>query len=794
MHLRLPVSASLDRRTLYGVLFVGIGGFLSALFGIAVTVESERLASIWPANAFLLGTLLLLPRRLWLPIIATGALANFGANLVIGDSVALAAALTGFNIFESVFGAWILRRKYRENVGSITRKWLYDLVLWAGIIACALSTTLASLIVSFQGASFVFSWTTSFPAHLLGVVTLVPVIVSLVRNRHDLLEEGLGPKLVWISLLAGVVSLTIFVQGWLPVSFLIFPVLTYAAFRAGVPGASAAIFVFTAIATSMTVRGFGPIMMIDGSEHLRVLFLQFLIVTATFSSIPVGLAIADRRRAAERLVKARKEAEAATRAKASFLANMSHEIRTPMNGVLGFAELLQASPLDAEQHRQVGLIVSSAEALLALLNDILDISKVDAGRLEIVREGIDLDARVAECTALIEPLAEARGLTVTFESDPVLPGWVIGDALRLRQILLNLLGNAVKFTENGGITVRTMLREDAGAQWIDIAVIDTGIGIEPARQTEVFEEFAQAESDTAQRFGGTGLGLAISRRLAGLMGGMLSMDSEPGKGTIVTLSIPLTVADPVYCAPVMAPRAAPAPASRSDIYVLLAEDLDINREVIGAMLARLGCRVDYAEDGREAAAFVETADDAGTPYDIVFMDVQMPYLDGMAATGLIRALKTASAATPIVALTANGFPEDIEACLAAGMDAVLAKPVRIGDLDAAIADWATNRGSAETSAPATANAPGESLRDRYAARKAESLDRIGELMRSNALADTDLEEIAAIAHKLAGSAGMFGDGDFGMRAAEVEEGLGHWPESDRAAKLVDAVARLRAAA
>lgn len=240
------------------------------------------------------------------------------------------------------------------------------------------------------------------------------------------------------------------------------------------------------------------------------------------------------------LEEARRKAEEATAAKAVFLANMSHEIRTPLNGVMGFAELLLASELGAEQKRHASLIFDSAQTLLKLLNDILDLSKIEAGQLEIAQDPIDLTHQLRQCVRLMDAMAQNKGLALTLAVDSTLPKHVVGDGLRLRQILLNLLGNAIKFTERGSVVVEAAAAvSDTGSPIIEINVTDTGVGIPAERQPSVFDEFVQADVSTSRRYGGSGLGLTISRRLAALMGGEIKLTSREGEGTRVTLTVPL---------------------------------------------------------------------------------------------------------------------------------------------------------------------------------------------------------------------------------------------------------------
>jgi len=416
-----------------------------------------------------------------------------------------------------------------------------------------------------------------------------------------------------------------------------------------------------------------------------------------------------------------KAADAAAHSKGQFLANMSHEIRTPLNAVLGLLQLLRHTSLTSEQGALVHKTHTAARSLLAILNDILDFSKVEAGKMELHPEPFEVRQLMQELLVILSGALGEKQLELVGDIDPRIPPVLLGDALRLKQVLINLGGNAIKFTAHGQVRVGlSLLGQENGRVRIRFSVEDTGIGIPPEQRQHIFSGFSQAEASTARRYGGTGLGLAISQRLVALMQGEITLESTPGAGSVFAFDVDFPVAT-MALPPPPAPGEGAHPSSAprlSGLRLLLAEDNVLNQEVALAMLAREGAQVGLAENGQQAVDLL-----AAHPqdFDLVLMDMQMPVLDGLQATQQIRQ-RLRLHALPIVAMTANAMPADRERCLAAGMHDHIGKPFDMDELVALILRW-TGRISPSALAPAAA-APTPSAAPRVL-EETETLKRLG---------------------------------------------------------------------
>lgn len=661
----------------------------AAAFSVAMTRDHGVIEALWPANGICAIALLIL-RRNW-AITTAGAclVANVAVNILIGgDALALSAGVAMVNVGEALATVWLARMVLpRVQITSLIRVVkLIALAIFPATLGASLAG--AGLLALMAETPFLNAFARWFAADFLGMTIVLPCLLLIVSGARTLppLRKNWRETAVYLALFMPTALGSTGEQRAIG-ALACLALMTALAFRRGPKASALATLVMSSVIVTAAIAR-GPEVSINPEWPLayRMVIVQIFVAGLFFTGLVMALAIADQRRLRALLEKrtrmaraARAEAETASRAKTEFLATMSHEIRTPLNSIIGFSQLLERRrDLPPKAREQIHLIERAGGSLLTVVNDILDFSRVEAGKLEIDPRPAKLAKLIEDSLAIVQGAAEQKGLTLRFETEGLADGLHVFDDNRLRQVLLNFLNNAIKFTDQGGVTVRLHVTPRGNGDRIRIAVTDTGVGIAADAADRLFQRFSQADSSISRSHGGTGLGLAICRGLVELMGGRVGVESIPGKGSTFWLDVTFERAETQS---VEAEQDSETEALQ--VRVLLVDDNAANRELGATVLKLLGCTVDVANDGEEAIMAAGRA-----WYDVILMDVHMPGIDGLTATRAIRMLEGEAGRTPVIAMSADVLPEQLKRCRAAGMVDSVAKPIDVQALQACLVRWA----------------------------------------------------------------------------------------------------------
>jgi signal transduction histidine kinase/AmiR/NasT family two-component response regulator len=665
--------------------------------------DSMGNAPFWPANGVVVAGLLVLGRRTGWVFCAVCLVIDTAENMAQGLPLSNSFSVAMLNLGLSVATA-LLTRTFCGAATDLAR--VNRLIRFAmiALVAALGEATLGEWLtwVPAPGTNLLGDYIEWIACDSLGLIISTPAILLALQYRHTSEPPRLEP---WLLLAA---TTTITVLGfwrsgplWV---VLVYPMLLLTAFRAGSQWVLASVMLIALPATAFTIHGFGPLAMVSPAGYKLQQTVQIFIVSVFFCAVPATNALAESRRTAQRLRRihtearrARIAAEAANYSKSQFIANMSHEIRTPLNGVLGLSQAMAADDLSAAQRERLHLIHTSGEMLLAILNDVLDLSKIEAGKLQLEMEPFSINDLAQGAVATFNVMAQSKDLSFDLSVSPDAVGVYIGDSIRVRQILYNLVSNALKFTTSGQVSVTV----SAAVPGLLIRVADTGIGIPQDRVAHLFQKFEQADLSTTRRFGGTGLGLAICRELTELMGGEIFVESVEGEGSTFSVRLPLALAGAGITAPSAADiaGASTSTAGREPLRILAAEDNRVNQIVLTTLLSQLGMFPVMVDNGEAAVRAWSDQE-----WDVILMDMQMPVMDGLAATRAIRVLESElnRSRTPIIALTANVMSHQLQSYRTAGMDCFVAKPIELGQLVASLETVLEQAETAEMPAEAEA--------------------------------------------------------------------------------------------
>jgi signal transduction histidine kinase/ActR/RegA family two-component response regulator len=642
-------------------------------------------AAFWPANAVLAAGLVVLTAKRRLTLGGVFVTFHVAVDLLAGDGLLQALLYAAIDTLEALAVWWVCVRLWGRAPRVRTMRALAVLPAVTTPIAAVSATICASVLSLAFGEPLLKTWVDWFLRGALGLAVALPATMVLIDSQHrrayrvSLGEQG--------ALLFGVAAVTLLCahpQSGAP-PFLIFPIALVAAYRLGARGAAMACLIVALITLPIAMSGASPRFNAILGPTAQARTIQIFIAVLFYTCMAASLVLAQQDRLRRLLQRreqltrvARARALAATEAKTEFLATMSHEIRTPLNSVLGFAQVLAArDDLSPDARRQVNLIDSAGAALVAVLDDILDFSRVEAGQIELQQKPTSAADLVRDTVAIMAPEVRAKGLELEFDIvDPNQAHHEL-DADRLRQVLINLLNNAVRFTGQGRISARLIIEPGAAADRLRFEIVDTGVGIALEKQALLFQR-ASADVALGRMPAGAGLGLAICRALVEAMGGKIGVDSVPGRGSCFWFELSARRVERAA-----SPAPAPAPANPAAAgRILVVDDHPINLEIAATLMTMAGYEVDQAESASQA---IERA--RKTVYDLILMDMHMPEMDGLQATRAIRALPAPFGTAPIIAMSADALPTQVERCYAAGMVDHIPKPVQREALYAKVDRW-----------------------------------------------------------------------------------------------------------
>lgn len=658
---------------------------LTAIFALAVysgvmwSRSVENSTAFWTANGVLAaGLLLLLPRIAALFAVVCIAI-NLVTNVIGHLPPVLNVAYTSLNLLLSVSVAILVRTFCGAalDLGRL-RRFLPFLAIVGG--ATLIEGLIGSVMLPRRADQYLIIWQRWACCDAMGMALALPATLMFMRRVNPLYAGPAGrAERIVLLVLAGFGAYAGFAFSAAPVFLLIYPAVLFGAFRLGSAWAFVAVWITAQAATVQTLANRGPLAVFDGPPPFTgVGILQLFLISLLLTASLATSALAERVRSEQRLRRkaantaaARARADQITATRERFLAVVSHEIRTPLNGILGFGEALsKRADLDAEARHQIAMIGRSTEALMEIVDDILDYSQIESGHLELNPAPAAVSQILARAIEAARPAAAAKGLTLTAECRVADEARHLVDARHLQQVLGHLIGNAVKFTETGGVDVVVDCRAQDGRDALTFTVSDTGAGVPERQRQDLFTPFAQLDPSLSRKHAGAGLGLSICRSIVDLMDGEVGYAPRSGRGSVFQVSLSLSRAEPESADEDLGERAP---------RILVVDDHPMNREVARLFLDAFGCEVAECEDG---AAAVEAA--RATAFDVILMDVRMPGVDGLAATRMIRALAGPASLTPILAVTADVMRDDIERCRAAGMNGHVPKPINQARLQSAL--------------------------------------------------------------------------------------------------------------